>query len=246
MKLAFLFLTVGRIHPLWQDFFQYANKSQYSIYIHAKFPERFRDNYFKPFLIPGPIPTRWGDISQIRALLLLLQHAYRDPSNAKFLYCSESCIPLLAFPIVYRKLVTAVDPNKGFLHWYRLHPERHKGLGDRSYISYSRFMKMRGQGWCFPKKLVPLLIRHDDSGIFEQVTCPTEHYFVNCFLHHNISLPEYFDNRALTYFNWSSQPQPQKGKRKSQLHPKTYHYLTSELRSECLDKGFLFLRKVSF
>src|SRR5438132_664359 len=92
MKIAFLFLIRSDLnHPLlWKKFFE--THSLYSIYIH--YVTNIDIGWFNKFKVPNIIPTKWGDISLVRAMNLLLEEALKDKDNDMFIFLSESCIPV--------------------------------------------------------------------------------------------------------------------------------------------------------
>ena len=245
MSVAFLFLTRGRIHPAWEDFFQpphapYLIKNQ--VYIHAKHPEEFEHPYmchWKSRLIVPPVKTKWGHLSQIYALHKLLEKSYQDSDINKqpyqyFFYASESCVPLVTYSLFMDYIV---KHQKGFLS-YRLEPSRyHSSL--KSYIGREDFSKMRGQGWLLPRTLVGLLLKHasTDIPLFKPIPCPTEHYFINFFLHYlsRKEIDRLLINRPLTFFNW---------KEGTKLHPKEYHSVSPELIADLYHRNYLCMRKV--
>jgi len=93
---AFLFLTHEDLNrpDIWKQFFE--KNTEHNIYIHPKFKKRVRSN-FKKYIIPSYIETSWGDISIVKATLLLLQESFQNIQNKFFILCSESCIPLYNF-----------------------------------------------------------------------------------------------------------------------------------------------------
>ncbi|KAG5534880.1 hypothetical protein RHGRI_022862 [Rhododendron griersonianum] len=49
----------------------------------------------------------WGEASMIRAERILLKHAFADPFNVRFLFLSDSCIPLYNFSYTYDYIMSA-------------------------------------------------------------------------------------------------------------------------------------------
>jgi len=102
-QIAFLFLSIAKIYheSYWKAFFK-GYEQFYSIYVHAKnlMPS---DSYFKQYEIHNKIPTTWANT--MRAQIELLREALKDPHNQKFVFISESTIPLQNFQTVYDKLM---------------------------------------------------------------------------------------------------------------------------------------------
>jgi len=105
-KIAFLFLTLDNPNfpKIWTEYFK-GNEDKYSIYIHAKYPEKVR--WYKNRVIKNLKETSWGFIT--RAYIELLKEAYKDPDNYKFLTLSESCIPIQSFDAFYKACLN--DPR---------------------------------------------------------------------------------------------------------------------------------------
>ncbi|OIT24844.1 PREDICTED: uncharacterized protein LOC109216125 isoform X1 [Nicotiana attenuata] len=51
----------------------------------------------------------WGEASMIQAERILLQHALMDPLNERFVFLSDSCIPLYNFSYTYNYIMST--PN---------------------------------------------------------------------------------------------------------------------------------------
>lgn len=102
-KLAFLFLTINSIYheALWTDFFA-LHESQYSIYVHPKKPLE-HDSFFKPFELSQTVETTWANT--MNAQIELLKEALKDSNNEKFIFVSESTIPLQSFDYIYEVLM---------------------------------------------------------------------------------------------------------------------------------------------
>jgi hypothetical protein len=103
LKLAFLFLTTGPIHheAYWHEFFM-GNQDRYSIYVHAKNPLS-ATSYFKAHELSHTEPTTWANT--MRAQIALLKQALKDPLNEKFIFVSETTIPLQTFDKTYATLM---------------------------------------------------------------------------------------------------------------------------------------------
>lgn len=87
------------LEDIWREFFNWkANASEYSIYVHPhagfKFPP---SSFFHGREVKNSIDVKWGGLSQVRAIKLLVRAALEDPDNEWFTLMSESCIPLHPF-----------------------------------------------------------------------------------------------------------------------------------------------------
>lgn len=103
MKIALLFLVRKELnHPrIWQKLLENA-QGLFNIYIHAKEP--MEDPFFKDFQLAQTVPTTY--LIHNRAWHVLLQEALKDKDNVKFIYLSESCMPLYPLKDLYHYLTT--------------------------------------------------------------------------------------------------------------------------------------------
>jgi len=101
-KVAFLFLTIHDHHQpdIWTEYLKKTDK--FSIYAHPKI-NKIRTKWLKDAVIPKRVKTGWGHITE--AYYRLLDEALKDPKNMKFMFLSESCIPLKPFDDFYQKVV---------------------------------------------------------------------------------------------------------------------------------------------
>lgn len=102
LKIAFLFLTIADVHHQnhWKDFFA-GHEQEYSIYAHSKEALKAGD-FLKPYEMEYKIDTTWANT--MRAQIELLRVALQDLDNIKFVFISESTIPLQDFDTVYARL----------------------------------------------------------------------------------------------------------------------------------------------
>lgn len=118
MKIAFLFLTIDDINfpDIWTDYFDSVDKSLYSIYCHPKYPDQVQTPWLKNNIIEHLTPTEWGRITP--AYYNLLQTAYEDKLNIKFVTISESCIPLRSFNKLYTKIMK--HPKRSYIKFMKI------------------------------------------------------------------------------------------------------------------------------
>ncbi|XP_073281243.1 glycosyltransferase BC10-like isoform X1 [Primulina huaijiensis] len=107
-KIACLFIARNRI-PLdmvWDAFFRGDGENRFSIYVHSRpgfllNKATTRSPYFLYRQINDSIQVDWGEASMIQAERILLQNALMHPLNERFIFLSDSCIPLYNFSYVY-------------------------------------------------------------------------------------------------------------------------------------------------
>lgn len=236
-KIAFLFLVRDNHHQIevWNSFFRGISKSKYNIYVHAKFPGKVIQPLMKNHLLPNSLQTKWGDVSIVRATMLLLRKAFEDLDNYKFVLLSESCIPLYNFEHIYTKLTEDNNTYLGVFNFDAILKEnRYKGI-DSKFLAKNNFKKMH-QWFVMNRETVKYFITYDYTDQYKNVSCPDEHYFVN--IMDKFSLP--YDNRLNTFVNWN-EPTPDPSKRP---FPKTYMYILPSDIIKGRHSGALFFRKV--
>lgn len=107
-KIAFLFIARNRL-PLdivWDVFFQGEKENKFSIFVHSRPGFLFnkattRSVHFLNRQLNSSIQVDWGGATMIQAERILLEHALLDPLNERFVFLSDSCIPLYNFSYTY-------------------------------------------------------------------------------------------------------------------------------------------------
>ncbi len=100
-QIALLFLTVGEINHanLWEK--QLKDDERFSIYVHSKSP--IQHPFFAPRRIVKIVPTSWSN--HMNAWQELLKEAVKDERNKKFVFLSDSCVPLRPLEDTYHALI---------------------------------------------------------------------------------------------------------------------------------------------
>ena len=213
-KIAFIFLTYNNLKrpDIWNRFLdikddndninnsKYINK--FTIYNHAKEPEKITDILLKNKHIPEHIDTCWGCFASVEANILLLKEALKDPLNKKFILISESCIPIVSFDTLYLELMK--DDKSRFIFWDTNNTEyRYNDLIEPEF-PINEFIKHNGQGLIFNRLhsnlLVNSLIKYKNK--WQNVGCVDEHYFGNILklLDKNFDLNN--NNKKSMFNNW--------------------------------------------
>ena len=184
-KIAFCFFTYDNLSVphIWEDFFKQANPDQYSIYVHAKYPENVTQDIVKNHLIPEHYETGWCHISFLRAIMKVLDFSFKDLNTYKAITISQSCTPIQSFNAVYRELTRH---DKGFLSWYpEIHKHNHGRLKDPNFVTRDQFSFHNDQGIVFTRKINDFFVANDNIDLFENVSCPSEHYISNNLTHYS-------------------------------------------------------------
>ncbi|XP_059662546.1 glycosyltransferase BC10-like [Cornus florida] len=113
-KVAFMFIARRNLPLdfLWGSFFENADVTNFSIYIHSEpgfvFDETTtRSPFFYDRQLINSIKVGWGESSMIQAERLLLKAALEDPANRRFVLLSDSCVPLYNFSHIYNYLMAS-------------------------------------------------------------------------------------------------------------------------------------------
>jgi hypothetical protein len=212
-KTALMFLTVGDINhsELWKKFI---DEDKFTVYIHTK--EEITDPYFKKFVIPEQIDTKWGEISLVKATLLLIKHALKNEDNNRFILLSDSTVPVKSSKYVYN-LSQSIKQN---CFWV---------VNALKNISHQWFMINR--------VFASYLVNNDYTKLYEHVNIPDEKYFLFVCRKYRFT----YKNFPTTYVNWNVKTIREDKKGRS---PKTYNMISKRdlllvKRSSCM-----FMRKI--
>ncbi len=115
-KIAFLFLIISNINHenIWLNFFT-NHQDNFSLYIHSK-ETMPASSAFKQFELSTKVATTWENT--MNAQIELLREALKDKDNQKFIFLSESTIPLQPFDFVYETLMSNSKSQFAYAHNY--------------------------------------------------------------------------------------------------------------------------------
>ncbi|KAH0907358.1 hypothetical protein HID58_039185 [Brassica napus] len=104
-QIAFLFIARNRL-PL-----EFGEDGKFSIYVHSRpgfvlSEATTQSKYFLNRQVNDSIQVEWGEATMIEAERVLLRHALRDPFNHRFVFLSDSCIPLYSFSYTYNYIMS--------------------------------------------------------------------------------------------------------------------------------------------
>jgi hypothetical protein len=161
-KVALLFLTVGDLHhpELWKKALD-GHEGKFSLYVHSKNP--MQDSYFQRYRIGEIVPTSWS--IHMKAWKALLKEAFQDERNEKFVFLSESCIPLMPLHRVYNEVLKTPKTHMsyGSAHWFAPNrvvsevPESHRFVNQEWIILNRR----HAQYFIEDEFVIEFSIRHD-------------------------------------------------------------------------------------
>jgi len=231
--IAFLFLTV-RNHKqsdLWFEFFE-SHADQYKAYLHAKHRDSILDPWWRRFLIEKYVPTSWGKISIVRAVMALLEAALKEPGNERFVLVSDSCVPIKPFSVIRDTLFAE---KRGRMSWQKAADMANQRRAMRMHLAIG----IAKENWIYHEQWIALtreiaewFVDHDRTWAFEQVSVPDECYFGSILSSAGFDLETTVLNTPLTHTDWLSP-------RKIMSGPYVYEKMNSlELaklkQSECL------------
>ena len=227
-RIAFLFLTIADIYhePIWLSFLQ-GHENEYTLYVHSKKPLP-EHSFFKSFELESKIPTTWANTME--AQVELLRIALENEKNEKFVFVSESTIPLQSFSEVYNALMS--DPNSLFHFSHMSH--------GRTFRSVKEWDIYKNAQWVVLNRKHAQLMVEDTTLIHSMAKSPhdQEHYPAT-FLAKKKLLSE-VTKKDMTLVIWS--------KEHANTHPHSFRKLEndsqlSRLIGAITDKKFLFARK---
>lgn len=107
-KIAFLFIARNRL-PLdfvWDAFFRADKDKRFTVFVHSRPGFLFnkattKSLYFLDRQVNNSIQVDWGEATMIKAERILLENALVDPANERFVFLSDSCVPLYNFSFTY-------------------------------------------------------------------------------------------------------------------------------------------------
>ncbi|XP_020090508.1 uncharacterized protein LOC109711726 [Ananas comosus] len=112
-KIAFLFIARNRLplEMIWDAFFRGEEQGRFSIYVHSRpgfILNEFttRSPFFYNCQVNNSVQVDWGESSMLAAERILLKNALKDPFNERFVFLSDSCIPLYNFSYTYNYIMS--------------------------------------------------------------------------------------------------------------------------------------------
>jgi len=219
-KLAFLFLTKGdvRYPKIWETYFK--NQTNYNCYIHPK-DKTLVKSFLKDHIVSNLVETKWGDSSLINAMNSLLEEAIKNGENQKFIFLSESCLPIKNFDQLYLYLEELNKSVFSLGNGMGEHYQRMKKLYQPYTIGLHKKNFYKSELWSILNRRHVTTILNNKAiffPVFERVKAPEEHFNVSLILikHGNNS----FVDRRTTFVDWPSEKTP---------HPTTFGpFLTND------------------
>ena len=100
--IAILLVIVDTLHneEIWKEWINNTNNNnnespyQGKLYIHAKYPARISSKWVQDRTLSHSFLPEWNSPEVIRAMLLLMNEALKDDTCERFVFGTESCIPI--------------------------------------------------------------------------------------------------------------------------------------------------------
>jgi hypothetical protein len=198
-KIAFLFLTIDNINfpKIWENYFK-GHDNKFTIYCHPKYPEKVTVDWLKSNIISNLVNTGWGYI--VDAYYQLLNTAYKNEDNYKFITISESCLPLVSFDILYNKLFKD-DIKCSYIKFmdisnydYKERIKKNEGYNKFKFVKhYARF--------CLSRFHVNKLLGETEGFEFFKKMHVGDEFFLS--LIPNCKNDKFIINYVITYDNWN-------------------------------------------
>lgn len=245
-KIAFLFIARNRLplEMVWDAFFQTEKENKFSIFVHSRPGFLFnkattRSVFFLDRQLNESIQIEWGEASMIQAERILLQNALMDPFNERFVFLSDSCIPLYNFSYTYDYIMSTstsfvdsfddtkegrynpkMDPVIPVKHWRKgsqwvVLTRKHAEIVVKDDVAFPIF-----QQHCKRKSLPEFWRDHPlpADGSKEHNCIPDEHYVATLLALNG--LEKEITRRTLTHTSWDISFSKERERRG--WHPVTY------------------------
>jgi len=208
-KIAYLFLIYDEINheELWHKYFKNIDKSRYSIYIHYKYNKPLQ--YFDSFKLDVIIQTEYAELSLVKAQNSLLREALKNHDNERFVFLSNSCIPLKKFDYIYDNLFESTQCH------FNMARDEHileRGRGKNLLKKFDNRNVKKASQWCVLTKNIADILAKSDA-VLESLYEPggkdlADEYFYISYLHYlnkegDIQESHYEAVNCITFEYWN-------------------------------------------
>ncbi len=204
-KIGFLLLTErGLAHPgVWADFLQ-SQEHRYRFFTLSKHPDQLSELWLRDTLIEEYVETEHSIHFPHTGLMVgqtaLLRAGLADQDCAKFVFVSDTCVPIRRFEYLDRELTKDDRSWISHGHW----PERYAMLPRRTPISAEQFGT--SSNWIVLNRrharilveMEPIWMKH-----FESVLAADEHYPPTMLALNGIDFATECHPHVATHVDWS-------------------------------------------
>lgn len=215
VKIALLFLTMdNHNHPkIWNKFLK--DKKYFNVYCHPKNPTNVTDPFLKKNIISKLATTSWGHL--VEAYYELLKEAYKNKDNYKFVFLSDSCVPIKSAETVYNALVKTnasyVDTRNKMTTW----DIEHRFKKYESYLkkfNITKYNYIKHSGWVvLNRQHVKVLLDHKELFVFFNKIEAGDENFLTILKAKQMKLQE----KIITCVHWDQTIYPKYLKEKTKL-----------------------------
>jgi hypothetical protein len=185
-------------HPeIWEKYFEH-NENKINIYCHPKYPDKVSIPWLKKNIIPGLVETEWGLITD--AYYQLLNTAFKDKSNMKFITISESCIPLRCFDDLYSEIIENTEnENISYIKLWNKITNYDLDVRIKTQNNYENYNFIKHYArFCLSRQHTELLLtkKKDFISFFNKMHVGDEFFLSLLYPLNN------YKNREITFDNW--------------------------------------------
>lgn len=181
-KIGFLFLIKNKFFnkKFYKNYFKNIDKDKFGVYIHYKVkPPLDFDN----LTFVKSIPTAWGDISLVKAILILLKYAYNDGCDMFYILSSDS-LPLKHFDEIYKINDTVFSQQN--IRYGRKHLLNNFSRLKRHNPLYKKFninsWRKQNMFFCMSRTDYEKINFNKYVPLFSNLGIPDEYFFINIFI----------------------------------------------------------------
>lgn len=133
-KLIFLFIVREgfRQRRLWEAFFDQADPALHACY-YLSIRGGDDPDIANLVTFPSALKPQYAHFTYVEAVLSMLQRGLEDPLGYKFILLSESCIPLVDFATLYRRVM---GDEMSYLYHFRMDGEWEEGVAPEARTVY--------------------------------------------------------------------------------------------------------------
>lgn len=192
-KIAFLFIARNRLPMdiVWDAFFKGDKEDRFSVYVHSRpgfllNKVTTRSPFFYGRQVNNSIQVEWGESTMIQAERILLRNALKDYLNERFVFLSDSCIPLYSFSYIYNYIMSTPT---SFLDSFADTKEKRYNPRMHPVVPINNWRK--GSQWAV------LIRKHAEIMVDDDIVFPE--FQKHC---RRKSLPEFWRDRPLPAEGW--------------------------------------------
>ena len=190
--LALLILVIDGLpfEAQWREWLRRQDgRTEVKVWVHAKHPEKVSSSWARERLLPTSYRPAWGSVEITRAELELLRVAVADTAGMqRFLYASESCLPLLPLDQAVDALfATATQswvnytnvPNNGYSNQQQFQPLINAGVPSECVWKADQWVALT-RAHAEALLALPKAFGQEVWSLFKGVSASDEMYFPTC------------------------------------------------------------------